>query len=163
MVLKGDRILLRPFKKEDVTAYLSITNDLEIKKFLPFTSPDNLGECIELIENYYNLDFINDFYFAIEELETHQLIGGLLSFRTTTFVLDTSYFIAKDYRGNGLILEALQVFINYLSENTVYKTLFFMINHNNLSSKRIMEKLGAHPNIHSTSTSSFEYQIKSAK
>ena len=63
----------------------------------------------------------------------------------------------------GLILEALKVFIDYLSKNTVYETLFFMINHQNLSSKRIMEKLGSKPNIHSVSSSSFEYQIKSTQ
>lgn len=162
MVLKGDRIILRKFKKEDAEEYLKIANETAVKQYLSFASPDDLEECIELIENYSNLDFINDFYFVIEDRIIHQLIGALLCFRTTTYTLDTSYFIAKDYRGNGLILEALEVFIDYLSKNTVYKTLFFMINHNNLSSKRIMEKLGSKPNIHSVSSSSFEYQIKSA-
>ena len=163
MVLEGKRIILRPFKKEDANEYLKIANDIDIKQYLPFASPDTLEESIELIENYCELDFVNDFYFVIEDIQTHHLIGALLCFRTSSFMLDTSYFIAKDYRGNGLILEALEVFIDYLSKNTVYKTLFFMINHNNLASKRIMEKLGSKPNVNSVSASSYEYRIKSAK
>ena len=163
MVLQGNRIILRKFKKEDAKGYLKIANDIAIKQYLPFASPDTLEETIELIENYCDLDFVNDFYFIIEDKSNHQLIGALLCFRTTMYTLDTSYFIAKDYRGNGLILEALKVFIDYLSKNTVYKTLFFMISHNNLASKRIMEKLGSQPNIHSISSSSYEYQIKSAE
>jgi len=163
MVLQGDRIILRKFKKEDAEEYLAIANEIEIKKFLPFASPDNLEECVELIENYCDLDFVNDFYFILEDKSTHHLIGALLCFRTTTFTLDTSYFISKDYRGNGFILEALKVFIYYLSKNTVYKTLFFMINNKNLASKKIMQKLGSKVINESIQTSSYEYQIKSAK
>ena len=163
MVLEGKRIILRPFQKEDASEYLKIANDIAIKQYLQFASPDTLEESIELIENYCNVDFVNDFYFVIEDIQTHQLIGALLCFRTSSFVLDTSYFLSKDYRGNGIILEALEVFIKYLSKNTVYKTLFFMINPNNSASKRIMEKLGSKSNIEANSSSSYEYHIKSAK
>lgn len=162
MVLEGKRIILRPFKKEDAKEYLEIANDSAIKKYLHFASPDTLEESIELLENYCSLDFINDFYFLIEEKSTHQLIGALLCFRTSTFMLDTSYFITKGYRGNGFILEALEVFIDYLSKNTLYDTLFFMINNRNLASKKIMEKLGAKITNATIRTSSYEYQIKSA-
>lgn len=162
MVLKGDRVILRKFRKEDAEEYLKIANETAIKQYLQFASPDNFEECMELIENYSDLDFINDFYFVIEDRTTHQLIGALLCFRTSTFMLDTSYFIAKDYRGNGFILEALKVFIDYLSKNTVYETLFFMINNRNLASKKIMQKLGSKIINETTRTSSYEYQIKSA-
>ena len=163
MVLNGERILLRPFKEDDAEEYLNLANEETIKQYLPFASPDNLEECIELIDNYSDLDFINDFYFVIEDKSTHRLIGALLCFRTSSFMLDTSYFIGKEFRGNGLALEVLEVFINYLSKNTVYKTLFFMINNRNLSSKKIMEKLGSKIINKTTRTSSYGYQIKSAK
>ncbi|MBR6504583.1 MAG: GNAT family N-acetyltransferase [Clostridia bacterium] len=162
MVLKGERILLRPFKKEDAEEYFKIANDTIIKKYIPFASPDTIEECTELIDNYINLDFINDFYFVIEDLHTHQLIGAVLCFRTTSFTLDTSYFIAKNYRGNGFILETLEVFIDYLSKNTSYKTLFFMIKKDNLASKKIMKKLGSKIINATIHTSSYEYRIKSA-
>lgn len=162
MVLMGERIILRKFKKEDANEYLKIANEKAVKEYIPFASPDNLKECIELIENYCELDFINDFYFIIEDKTSHQLIGALLCFRTSTFMLDTSYFIAKNYRGNGFIIEALEVFIDYLSKNTIYDTLFFMINNRNLASKKIMKKLGSKITNESIRTSSYQYQIKSA-
>lgn len=163
MVLEGKRIILRPFKKEDSKEYLKLVNDVAIKQYLSFASPDTLEESIELLENYCEVDFVNDFYFVIEDTKTHQLIGALLCFRTSTFILDTSYFIAKDYRGNGFVIEALKVFIDYLSKNTAYNTLFFMINNKNLTSKKIMQKLGSEKISESKHSSSYEYQIKSAK
>ena len=101
MVLKGNRITLRPFKEDDAKEYLKLSNDLEIKHYLPFASPDNLEECRELIENYSDLDFVNDFYFVIEHNKTNQIIGSLLSFRTLSFSLDTSYLIGENFRGKG--------------------------------------------------------------
>lgn len=162
MVLEGKRILLRRFKNEDVKEYFKIATDESMKKYLPYASPDDLEECIELIENYSNLDFINDFYLIIEDKDSHQMIGAILSFRTSALELDTSYFIGKDFRGNGFVIEALQVFIDYLSKNCIYKTLFFMIKNDNLPSTKIMEKLGATKIQNIGTSSSYQYQIKSA-
>jgi len=162
MVLEGKRIILRPFKKEDANEYLRIANEKSIKEYVPFASPDNLAETVELIQNYSELDFVNDFYFIIEDKSTHQLIGALLCFRTLSMDLDTSYFIAKNYRGNGFVLEALHVFINYLTKNTPYQSMHFMINNTNTASMKIMEKLGTKTVRKSTQTTSYEYRIKSA-
>ena len=143
MVLKGTRITLRKFKKEDANEYLAIVNEPAIKQYVPFASPDDLEECKELIENYSDLDFINDFYFIIEENKTHKIIGSLLSFRTFSFSFDLSYLIGKDYRGNGYVLEALNLFIDYLSKNTNYRLLEITIDNTNTAYQKIMEKLNA--------------------
>jgi len=162
MVLEGTRIILREFRKEDKENYLKIANESSIKKYVPFSSPDNLKECAELMKYYSNMDFVNDFYFLIEDKITHQLVGALLCYRTETFALDVSYFIAKDFRGNGLILEALKLLGSYLLEQTVYKTMFFMIKKDNLPSIKVMEKLGAQILYNLDLTLYFRYQIKSA-
>lgn len=163
MVLEGKRIILRPFKKEDAKDYLKIANDSAIKEYVSAASPYTLEESLELLKYYCKVDFLNDFYFVIEDIQTHQLIGALLCYRSTSFMLDISYFIEKDSRGNGLILEALEVFIEYLSKNTCYKTLFFMIKKDNLASKKIMKKLGSVKIDNFKHSSSYEYRIKSAK
>ena len=163
MVLKGNRITLRPFKEDDAKEYLKLSNDLEIKHYLPFASPDNLEECRELIENYSDLDFVNDFYFVIEHNKTNQIIGSLLSFRTLSFSLDTSYLIGENFRGKGYVLEALNLFIDYLSKNTNYKLLEMTIDNKNEASQRIMEKLKAKKTFSFERTSSYQYHIKPAK
>lgn len=164
MVLQGNRILLRKFKKEDAEEYFKISNETGVHKYLPYASPQDLAESKELMENYITYDFINDFYFVIEEISTHRMIGSLTSYRTTSIALNVSSFIGKDFRKNGFGLEALNLFIDYLSKNTNYKSLVFTIHDGNEASLKVMQKIGAKKFQINTldNTSSYEYQIKSA-
>lgn len=163
MVLQGKRIILRKFQIGDAREYLKLTNDYSIRRYVPFACPDDLNESIELLENYSNVDFKNDFYFLITDKKTKKIIGCLQSFKTTSNTLDTTYFIFPDYRGKGYCLEALKVFINYISTHTNYSLLEFTIRKNNKSSQKIMKKLSVQKAKENKNCFFYQYQIKSAK
>lgn len=163
MVLEGKRIILRPFKKEDSVDYFKVSSEKSIKKYLPYASANTLKECDDLVNNYSTMDFINDFYFVIEEKQTHQIIGSLLAFRRLSTSLEICYLIGNEYRGKEYCVESLNIFIEYLKQHTIYKTLLFDVCKSNISSLTIMKKINA--KIHEVSESSinYKYHIKSAK
>lgn len=144
MLLQSERILLRKFDLRDFKKYYLATQDEEIKTFLPYAYGDTLEITKNLIRNYSGVDFKNDFYFAIEDKESNNIIGAILAFRSYRIdLLDVSYFISKSFRGHEYCLEALKIFCEFLRLTTNYVCLEFAIRPENSNSKNVMKKLGS--------------------
>jgi len=163
MVLEGKRISLRKFTKEDTYEYLRATDDFAIKRYVPFAHPNNLDESEELIKTYSTVDFKNDFYFLIVDNQSQKMLGSLLCFKSSSNTLNVSYLIFPNFRGKGFCLEALFIFINYISKNTNYKLLEFSVRSGNKASKKVMKKLRAKKVGQKDTLFFYKYHIKSAK
>lgn len=139
-------ITLRNFYLEDLNAFFDLTHSPLVRKYVPGAYTENHQEAEKLLTNYITYDFVNDFYFAIIDDQSGKLIGALLANRpqfSDTTMLEVAYFIHPEYRNRGICTTALRMFISYLeSHNTNYQELFFEVNTDNHSSRRVLEKIG---------------------
>lgn len=139
MIINTNRLILRPFALEDAEIYFQITRDKYIQEFVPFACPDTLEETKSNIQLYYAKgDFVNDFYFILEEKKSHEIIGALIITKNISNEYDMSLLIASHHRKNGFMLEAIKGFISTIPEGT---TLMFLIATHNTSSLALMNHL----------------------
>jgi len=136
--LETERLIMRPFKKEDANRYFEITKDEAIQKYVPNACPYSLEEALFDIETYYSKgDWIHDFYIALEDKETHDIVGALIVYEDILKRYDMSIITAKEYRRMGYITEALKAFKKLVKG----KTLIFVIEKENLPSIKTVKKL----------------------
>ena len=109
-------LILRTFQMTDASDYFYMVQDPSIQKYTEGAYIDNLPEtefCFKTI--YTKPDLKNDFYIAVEEKASHKLIGAIIVVRTIGQTYEASYFISKNFRGNGYMKEALQQFLKEIS------------------------------------------------
>lgn len=139
MIIHSNKITLRSFTLDDVRDfYEMVHNDSTIKKYVPYAYVRDLTEAVENIEVYQKGDCINDFYLVIEIDSV--MVGAILAVRTFPEILDVSLIISKTYRGQGIMNDSLNIFVDWLKNNTRYGTLMFVVKNDNTSSIRLIEK-----------------------
>lgn len=139
MIIQSNKITLRSFMLDDVEDfYEMVHNDSSVEKYVPYAYVRNISEAIENIEVYEKGDCINDFYLVIEIDSI--MVGAILAIRTFPTTLDLSLIISKRYRGQGIMSDSLKIFMQWLKENTNYKTLVFAVKNDNASSIKLIEK-----------------------
>ncbi|MCR5147246.1 MAG: GNAT family N-acetyltransferase [Clostridia bacterium] len=142
MTIHAQNCTLRSFTLDDVSAFFYMThNDEKIKKYVPSAFPKDFLDAYEIVDVYSQGDCKNDFYLAIERGKV--LLGFIISVRMCNMSLDTSAVIFKQYRGKGIMTQAINVFKNWLKENTEYKTLSLQIRKDNKISLHQSKKCGA--------------------
>lgn len=141
--IESERLLLRPFTIADAESYFQMTSDATIRKYIPYGWKKTLEEMKELILDYSRGDFTRDFYVAIEDKKSHELVGAIISvaLRTKPLELDMSILIDAKHRQKGYMSEALEAF-NRSVPKPAY--LSFMIKKDNIASLKTIVKL---PNI----------------
>lgn len=140
MIIQNERCVLRSFSKEDLGVFYLMAHDEAVKRYVPFAYPADEEEAKEMISTYEEGDFKNDFYLMIEK--DGMPVGVIIAIRTINAVLDTSAFIARGYRGKGIMTDALRLFISYLKANTKIKELRMEIEFENLASNMQISKIG---------------------
>ncbi len=139
MIIHSNKITLRSFSGEDAyDFYKMVYNDSTIEKYIPYAYVHNVTEAVETIEVYEKGDCVNDFYLAIEIDNT--MVGAILAVRTFPTTLDVSLMISEKYRGQEIMKDSLKMFVDWLCNNSKYKTLMFMVKNDNVSSIKLVEK-----------------------
>lgn len=144
MFLRGEKIFLREFLPNDFKAYFEIAHSDSVRRYIRYCYTETLEESVKAISDLSNCNFTDNFYFAICEMKTGKIIGAVLTFRMFSLVLETCCFISEQYRNHGYCTEALQLLIDYLESNTVYRSLFFNVLTDNKPSQSVLKKLGFH-------------------
>lgn len=139
MVIYTNRLVLRPFKVEDANIFYEITQDKDIKDFVPYASPDSLEEAVQNIKTYYSKgDFIHDFYFIIEQKSTKEIVGALIVTQNQDGEFDMSLIISRNHRQKGYMKEAVDAFIQNMPSNS---KLVFIVEKKNQASLTLMSHL----------------------
>lgn len=139
MIIQSNKITLRSFNLEDAYEfYEMVHNDSAIEKYVPYAYVHNMTETIENIYYYAQGNCINDFYLVIE-IE-NVMVGAIIAVGTFPTTLDLSLIISKRYRGQGIMRDALEIFIKWLKSNTSYKRLSLVIKNDNLASINLARK-----------------------
>lgn len=142
MIIQGNRCMLRPFNICDAGAFYNmVKNDEVVERFVPYVYQSDIEEAEDTVyECYSKGDLKNDFYLVIEC--DGEEVGCIVAVRTIGMCLDTSALLAKEYRGKGLMADAMLAFIKWLRTNTDYNELEMKINAENEASIRLIKKIG---------------------
>ena len=138
--IETSQLLLRPFTMMDVQDYFNITRDELVRKYTPGIYTVSLLETEFFFKMCYTKqDFLHDFYIGIEEKKEKKLIGGIIVTQNQySEIFDCSYFISKNYRQKGYMLEALE---SFLKNFPITGSLLFEINNSNLASLNLIKKI----------------------
>ena len=139
MKIHSNKITLRSFTLDDVEQFYELVhNDSAIEEYVPYAYVHNITETVENIEAYVEGDCINDFYLVIEV--DGVMVGSIIAIRALPKTLDLSLIIFEKHRGQGIMNESLKIFIDWLKNNTDYKTLIYAVKNDNASSIKLAKK-----------------------
>lgn len=141
MIIHTDNCKLRSFQSDDVEDFYNLVHDEAVEKYVRYAYCKNMKQARISVSDYMLGDCKNDFYLVIEK--NGIMVGCIIAVRIKEGALDVSVCIGKDFRGQGIMLEAMNGFIIWLKENTEYLRLDIAINMNNSSSLKLIDKIGA--------------------
>lgn len=142
MIIQTERLNLRHFCDEDKKWYCKIVQDSEFKKRLPGLEAEDDTEANSHVELFKKGDFINDFYYVIED-KNGNILGIIVAVRITDKTLDVSYFLFKQYRHKGYMSEAMRYFIKQVKAEIENYYFRMVIDRDNISSLNVVSRLGA--------------------
>lgn len=144
-ILESDRLILRPFRMDDAAEMFEYASDIEVLKYLWWEPHESIEQTKESIQTRFltsNERGLPTAY-AIEMKSNHKMIGGI-DVHTVVFndVGVIGYVINKNYWGQGIMTEALEMLIPTLFHYSGFYRL--EINHcaDNVGSGKVIEKAG---------------------
>jgi RimJ/RimL family protein N-acetyltransferase len=141
-MFETDRLILRLLDEKDVDAIFAMRSDPEVMRFI--RAPQNRIETINwlnLVSSRWESDRIG--FCALVEKQTGKFVGwcGLWRLKETS-ELEIGYAISKNAWGKGFATEAGRVFLHYAFEQLKSDKIVAVAEPENVSSRRVMEKLG---------------------
>lgn len=138
MIIETSRLRLRPFKMEDANWHFIITKDRAVQKYLPEVYPRTLQESKNTIKRYcLTVDFIDNFYFVIEDKKTQECVGFLDIDSGLEGMLAVTMVIASGHRGKGYIVEA----VKGCAQSIPNRNFRFCVRKKNKASLKAVQKL----------------------
>ena len=136
--LTTHRLVLRPFKKEDIDAIYMIFKDKEANTFLPWFPLKSLEEAKRLYEEKYEKG--TGYQYAICLKEDNVPIG-YVNINTEDESYDLGFGLRKEFWHQGITSEAVaEIITQAQKDNIPYLTATHDIN--NPNSGKVMKKLG---------------------
>ena len=145
-MLKGQKITLRPFNKNDMQKTLKWRNDLEISD-LVMSHPFPVSEDAEKSWFEQNLtDKSNrSIYFAIDENQSGILVGYTVinNINWISRVCEFGILIGEsEMRGKGLGEDVLRIIFEYTFEILNLRKIILMVTSSNLPAIKLYERMG---------------------
>jgi RimJ/RimL family protein N-acetyltransferase len=147
-MITTERLILRPWKDEDVTPYAEMNADPRVREFFPSVLTREQSEAeVRRLQAIYDRDGFS--LFAAELIATGEFVGfiGLL---TMTFAVpfiaqpavEIGWRLSHKYRGKGLATEGARGAVQYAFETLKLQEIFAITVPANVRSRRVMEKIG---------------------
>ncbi|MBE6023391.1 MAG: GNAT family N-acetyltransferase [Cellulosilyticum sp.] len=144
-ILQTERLLLRPFYKEDARAVFETwESDSEVAQYMFWKSHKDIHKTEAWIAKEIEKVEEEDWYrWAITLKETEVLIGtGLIYVEDEYGEYEIAYNLGKKFWGQGYTTEAMAGIIQFAKETLGVKKIMGRHAKENISSGRVMEKLG---------------------
>lgn len=136
--LRTDSFVLRKLKDSDKKDLLEVLNDSSVQHYIPGL----FSSTLEDLHHIYILSNLNNtLLLVIEDISSKKVIGVILAHIDSDLLGYVSYVVHKDFRGKGVMSEALKIFIRYVYINKLARCIQFSVNFNNKSSLQVMNKL----------------------
>lgn len=143
MIIKAQRLIIRPLETEDAKALFDYRSDAQVNKFQSWI-PESLQEVEEFlgrIPKQFNQTG-TWFQLALVKLDDRQLIGDLgIHFISDTEV-ELGCTLNASFQGKGFAFEAMQSVIELLKNDFGKSRFKASLDPGNLPSIKLMEKLG---------------------
>jgi RimJ/RimL family protein N-acetyltransferase len=142
MEVRGEGIVLRPWRLEDVPAVTAACQDAEIARWLafvpqPYTEEDArfyIKDCLASGEDRSP--------FAIADAETGEVVGAIDMHVNRMRTGHIGYWMAAEARGRGLTTEALRALSRWAIEKLGLGRVELVTDPDNIASQRVAEKAG---------------------
>lgn len=140
-VLETDRLLLRPITLSDAPDMFEFASDIETTKFV-FKAHKSLAETQSIIASQFLAHPIGKY--GIELKENHKMIGMISYNRINeaTRTAEVGYTLNKNYRGRGMMPEALNQLVETGFELFKFNSLLAVYDELNSASSKVIEKCG---------------------
>jgi RimJ/RimL family protein N-acetyltransferase len=142
MEVRGEGVVLRPWRIEDVPAVTAACQDPEIVRWLPFvpqpyTEADArfyVQDCIDAPEERKP--------FAITDAESGEVIGSIDMRINRMATGHIGYWLAAEARGRGLTTAALRALTRWAIQELGLARVELVTDPDNIASQRVAEKAG---------------------
>jgi len=138
------RLLLRPFRLEDVDALYAVLNEPGILRYFPNPAPPDRAGVARLIA--HQLQHWQEHclgWWAVEPRTMPGLIGwNGLQYLPETNEVEVGYLLSKDWRRQGLATEGARASLEYGFHTLGLPRIIGLVHPQNLASQRVMHKLG---------------------
>ena len=144
MILKTERLILRPWRKEDAECLYHFAKNPKIGPIAGWPPHKSVEESLEII----NTVFSKRETYAITIDDNAIGCVGLLFYPDTNHYWDgegveLGYWIGEEYWGQGLVVEACKaVLLKHAFEDLKINKIHASFRYENHQSKRVLEKLG---------------------
>lgn len=145
MILKTERLVLRPWKEEDAESLYEYAKDPDVGPIAGWPPHKNIEESLDAIKNILN----GAECYAICERENNKAIGAIelkLNGHTDMTERDDQcelgYWLGKPFWGKGYVPEAAAELIRHGFEELGMTTIWCGYYDGNRKSKRVQEKVG---------------------
>lgn len=149
--IETERLILRPWTVEDLKDFFEYASVPDVGERAGWHHHENMDKSKEILNHFIE----EKKTFALELKENKKVIGSLgvelysLEDKLTEFEnlkgREIGYVLSRDYRGQGLMPEAVKAVINYLFNTLDYDFLLCGYYDKNSQSKRVQEKCGFVP------------------
>ncbi|BDD40235.1 GNAT family N-acetyltransferase [Streptococcus ruminantium] len=136
-----ERLLLRPFSYDDRTDFYEIVSNSENLSFIfPSIMEEELATAT-MVEKFMRSPLGN---WALADKVSGQMIGALCFEKIDERVLtaELSYFLRKDYWGQGLMTEAVRSLVFFAFYEIKLRELYIVTHLENTASQMVAKKAG---------------------
>ena len=148
MIMKTNRLTLRPWLDSDADALYKYASDVEVGLRAGWRPHASCEESLEIIQTIFR----NETTWAIVWNESSEAIGAIgygsscdCSLPSREGEPTVGYWVARPYWGKGIATEALRTMIAYIRSKAEYKSLISGHFTDNPASGNVMEKCGFVP------------------
>ncbi len=140
--LETERLLLRPFRDEDLDAYAEFSADPEVMRYMgaPLSREDAWRQIAMLLGHWRLRGFGS---WAAEERETGELVGRLGPHRPEGWPgFEIGWVLGRRYWGRGFATEGARAALEYAFTELDQPHVISLIHPDNQASIRVAERLG---------------------
>ncbi len=145
LVIETKRLLIRPYRFEDVHEIVSMFQDQEVMEFMPNGTDKTLRDTEMRIANYINHYSVYGYSkYVLMDKGTKQLIGdcGICRIEHSE-INELGYRVKKEFWNQGFATEAANAIIGYAFNDLKFTELNALVERQNTKSIYILEnKLG---------------------
>jgi [ribosomal protein S5]-alanine N-acetyltransferase len=144
-VLETKRLVLREVTKEDAYSILNYLSDEEVMKYYGLEPFQSINDAIDEISWYQSIqENKTGIRWGITLKDQGVVIGscGFHKIASQHFRTEIGFELSKEQWGKGIANEAVEAIIRYGFEQMNFQRIEALIEPPNLSSQRLVEKLG---------------------
>jgi len=144
--IKGEKVILRPWKKSDEKALQKLVNDKSIARFTSIPFPYSKKDSVWFI-NHSKKCFRDgtEKLYAIAVKETGEIAGGasLIRIESRHRKAEIGYWLGKGFRKKGLVKEAVKLLLEHGFGKMKLNRIAIKCHQQNKRSRKVIEKAGA--------------------